>query len=74
MNSTYAHFLYRGLLTGKVKRGVRPNEGRLGFVADNASTLRGLGGDAYTEWTKFSNKDFDIVETVEEIATAKGMC
>ena len=64
--------IFRGLLTGKIKRGVRPKEGRLGFVADNSKVFQQRSSGAYPDWQGFSDKDFDIVEAAEEIAKTKG--
>ncbi|KAK3773999.1 hypothetical protein RRG08_030081 [Elysia crispata] len=60
-----------GLLTGKVKRGLKPKEGRLAHVAES-KWLKGRGGEAFPQWTRFSDKDFDVLETTEEIAKEKG--
>lgn len=62
-----------GFLTGKFKRGVKPSEGqgRLGYVA-NSNQLRGRVGGAFPLWSKFTDKDFNILETAEEIAKQKG--
>ncbi|CAG5122222.1 unnamed protein product [Candidula unifasciata] len=49
-----------GLLTGKVKRGVQPTEGRIGWAAQ-----RGGRGN-------FTDKTFDIVEAAEAIAKSRG--
>ncbi|RUS83237.1 hypothetical protein EGW08_009001 [Elysia chlorotica] len=63
--------LKAGLLTGKVRRGVSPSEGRLAHVAQSG-VARGRGGEAFPEWTGFSDKDFDVLEAAEEIARQKG--
>ncbi|BFZ18590.1 hypothetical protein BsWGS_21628 [Bradybaena similaris] len=52
-----------GLLTGKVKRGVKPSEGRLGWAAQNAGNQT---------WNSFTDKTFDIVEAAEAIAKSRG--
>ncbi|BFZ18595.1 hypothetical protein BsWGS_21634 [Bradybaena similaris] len=53
-----------GLLTGKVKRGVKPTEGRLGSVAEGT----GIAMQAAPHWSTFDDKTFDIIDTVEAIA------
>ena len=63
--------IFSGLLTGKVKRGLKPKEGRLAHVAES-KWLKGRGGEAFPQWTRFSDKDFDVLETTEEIAKEKG--
>ncbi|CAG5122223.1 unnamed protein product [Candidula unifasciata] len=50
-----------GLLAGKVKRGVQPSDGRLGWAAQQG----GRGN-------QFTDKTFDIVEAAETIAKTRG--
>ncbi|CAG5121739.1 unnamed protein product [Candidula unifasciata] len=57
-----------GLLTGKVKRGVKPTEGRLGSVAANTA----IPMQAAPHWSTFNDQTFDIIETVEAIAKKRG--
>uniref|UniRef100_A0A0B7BGH6 NADP-dependent oxidoreductase domain-containing protein n=1 Tax=Arion vulgaris TaxID=1028688 RepID=A0A0B7BGH6_9EUPU len=57
-----------GLLTGKVKRGVKPTEGRIGWVADNESKVM----ISAPSWKNFNDQTFDIIETIEEIAKSNG--
>ncbi|KAH9488528.1 hypothetical protein Btru_062175 [Bulinus truncatus] len=54
-----------GLLTGKVKRGVKPTEGRLGFVADNENRAM----QAAPSWKTFDDQIFDVIEALQSIAT-----
>ncbi|BFZ05483.1 hypothetical protein BsWGS_08522 [Bradybaena similaris] len=57
-----------GLLTGKVKRGVKPTEGRIGWVAaDEKKKL--FSAPAYST---FDDKTFDIIELTEDIAKKHG--
>ncbi|XP_055862443.1 uncharacterized oxidoreductase YrpG-like [Biomphalaria glabrata] len=53
-----------GLLTGKVKRGQKPTEGRMGWVAEETNKA----SQAAPLWTSFDDKTFDLIETVEAIA------
>ncbi|BFZ18594.1 hypothetical protein BsWGS_21633 [Bradybaena similaris] len=57
-----------GLLTGKVKRGVKPTEGRLGSVAADTA----IAMQAAPHWSTFSEQTFDIIETAEAIAKKRG--
>ncbi|KAH9488527.1 hypothetical protein Btru_062172 [Bulinus truncatus] len=57
-----------GLLTGKVKRGVKPTEGRLGFVADNENRAM----QAAPSWKTFDDQIFDVIEALQSIATKHG--
>ncbi|CAG5121737.1 unnamed protein product [Candidula unifasciata] len=57
-----------GLLTGKVKRGVKPTEGRIGWAAE--SRTRDM--EICPHWSNFNNQTFDVIETVEEIAKQRG--
>ncbi|CAG5122224.1 unnamed protein product [Candidula unifasciata] len=57
-----------GLLTGKVKRGVKPTEGRLASVAASTAKV----SQAAPDWKSFDDKTFDIVDTVEAIAKKRG--
>ncbi|GFS25008.1 4-deoxy-L-erythro-5-hexoseulose uronic acid reductase [Elysia marginata] len=59
-----------GLLTGKVKRGVKPSEGRLGYVANNISP-HGRSFEVFPHYNNFTNKDFDVLETAQAIAEQK---
>ncbi|BFZ18596.1 hypothetical protein BsWGS_21635 [Bradybaena similaris] len=54
-----------GLLTGDVKRGVKPTVGRLGSVA--AGTGRAMASSA-PHWSTFTDKTFDILDTLAAIA------
>ncbi|CAG5121734.1 unnamed protein product [Candidula unifasciata] len=53
-----------GFLTGKVKRGVKPAEGRIGWVADDESRAK----EATPLWKQFDDKSFDVLDLVEAIA------
>ncbi|XP_059178411.1 1-deoxyxylulose-5-phosphate synthase YajO-like [Physella acuta] len=53
-----------GLLTGKVKRGQKPEEGRMAWVAENESRA----SQAAPAWTSFDDKTFDLIEAGEAIA------
>jgi aryl-alcohol dehydrogenase-like predicted oxidoreductase len=57
-----------GLLTGKVKRGEKPVEGRLAAVA--ASTA--IAQEASPHWSSFGDKTFDIIDVAQAIADKKG--
>ncbi|CAL1534394.1 unnamed protein product [Lymnaea stagnalis] len=52
-----------GLLTGKIKRGVKPAEGRLAWVADDENKK----SQAAPLWTSFDDKTFDLIEAAEAI-------
>ncbi|CAL1534393.1 unnamed protein product [Lymnaea stagnalis] len=52
-----------GLLTGKVKRGVKPAEGRLAWVAEDKSRVR----QSAPLWSEFDDKTFDLIEAAEAI-------
>ncbi|KAH9502885.1 hypothetical protein Btru_074718 [Bulinus truncatus] len=53
-----------GLLTGKVKRGQKPQEGRMAWVADDEKKA----SQAAPLWTKFDEKTFNLIDAVEAIA------
>ncbi|CAG5127534.1 unnamed protein product [Candidula unifasciata] len=53
-----------GFLTGKVKRGQKPTEGRLGWVAENETKAM----QSAPSWKWFDEKSFDVLEAVEAIA------
>jgi aryl-alcohol dehydrogenase-like predicted oxidoreductase len=57
-----------GLLTGKVKRGVKPTEGRLAAVADKTA----IAMEAAPHWDTFDSKTFDILDVVTEISEKRG--
>uniref|UniRef100_A0A0B7BNS6 NADP-dependent oxidoreductase domain-containing protein n=2 Tax=Arion vulgaris TaxID=1028688 RepID=A0A0B7BNS6_9EUPU len=57
-----------GLLTGKVKRGIKPTEGRIGYVAEEKSRAN----PASPHWSTFNDKTFDIIDTAEAIAKKHG--
>ncbi|BFZ05485.1 hypothetical protein BsWGS_08523 [Bradybaena similaris] len=57
-----------GLLSGKVKRGVKPTEGRLGWVANNENRAM----EAVPNWKNLEDKTFDVIEAAEEIAKKHG--
>ncbi|BFZ18598.1 hypothetical protein BsWGS_21636 [Bradybaena similaris] len=53
-----------GFLTGKVKRGEKPTEGRIGWVAENESKAM----QSAPSWKSFDQKSFDVLDAVEAIA------
>ncbi|XP_055861249.1 1-deoxyxylulose-5-phosphate synthase YajO-like isoform X1 [Biomphalaria glabrata] len=57
-----------GLLTGKVKRGVKPTEGRLAFVADNENKAI----QAAPSWKTFDDQIFDVIDALQAIANKYG--
>ncbi|BFZ18593.1 hypothetical protein BsWGS_21632 [Bradybaena similaris] len=57
-----------GLLTGKVRRGVQPTEGRLAAVAQSVAVV----GEAAPHWSSFDEKTFNIIDTLETIAKSRG--
>jgi aryl-alcohol dehydrogenase-like predicted oxidoreductase len=57
-----------GLLTGKIRRGVKPAEGRIGWVADNES--KAMQSAPY--WKTLDDKIFDVVEAAEAIGKKHG--
>lgn len=61
-------YCFSGLLTGKVKRGQKPTEGRMGWVAEETNKA----SQAAPLWTSFDDKTFDLIETVEAIAKEHG--
>ncbi|XP_059142377.1 uncharacterized oxidoreductase YrpG-like [Physella acuta] len=54
-----------GLLSGKVKRGQRPTEGRLSWVADD---LASRACQCAPSWASFGDQTFDLLEAGEAIA------
>ena len=61
-------FLSSGLLTGKMKRGEKPTEGRVGWVAqDEQQSVQ-----SHPLWRTLPEKMFDIVDTAEAIGKTKG--
>lgn len=61
---TLTSMLHRGLLAGKVKRGVKPTEGRMGWAANDTP----VQPEVCPPWTSLDDKIFNIVETAETIA------
>jgi hypothetical protein len=59
--------IFRGLLTGKYKRNVKPTEGRIAFMLNNALLKKFM-----PRYLSFDDKTFDIIETAESIAKQKG--
>ncbi|KAH9488526.1 Aldo-keto reductase dtxS3 [Bulinus truncatus] len=57
-----------GLLTGKVQRGVKPIEGRMGFVADNENKAM----QAAPLWKTLDDKIFDVIDALQNIAAKHG--
>ncbi|KAK3750660.1 hypothetical protein RRG08_005512 [Elysia crispata] len=57
-----------GLLTGKVKRGEKPTEGRVGWVAQDAR--RGM--QSHPLWSAMPDKVFDIIDSAEAIGKKHG--
>ncbi|CAL1536768.1 unnamed protein product [Lymnaea stagnalis] len=57
-----------GLLTGKVKRGVGPTEGRLGWAAENAKKRN----QSAATTLGLTDRAFDIIEAAEAIGKTKG--
>ncbi|XP_059165920.1 1-deoxyxylulose-5-phosphate synthase YajO-like [Physella acuta] len=57
-----------GLLSGKVKRGQKPEEGRMAWVAENESRAN----QAVPAWTRLDDKTFDLIEAGEAIAKKYG--
>lgn len=53
-----------GLLAGKIKRGQKPTEGRLGWVAGDESKEM----QSAPNWKKLDDKTFDLLEALEAIA------
>ncbi|CAL1538330.1 unnamed protein product, partial [Lymnaea stagnalis] len=53
-----------GLLTGKVKRGAKPTEGRLAWVAGDEKKSSQIA----PAWTTLDDKTFDVIEALEAIA------
>ncbi|CAG5121736.1 unnamed protein product [Candidula unifasciata] len=53
-----------GFLTGKVKRGLKPTEGRIGWVADNETKAK----ENAPLWKSFDDKSFDVLDVAEAIA------
>ena len=64
---------YRGMLTGKYKRGVRPNpkEGRIGVVAQDESKAMQIA----PAWSQYDQNDeyWKLVEGMEKIAKDTGL-
>jgi aryl-alcohol dehydrogenase-like predicted oxidoreductase len=58
-----------GLLTGKVKRGEKPTEGRLGAVANDPNFKV---GEATPHWRTFDDKTFNIIDTLLAISEKRG--
>ncbi|CAL1534392.1 unnamed protein product, partial [Lymnaea stagnalis] len=52
-----------GLLTGKVRRGLKPAEGRLAWVAEDKTRVR----QSAPLWSEFDDKTFDLIEAAEAI-------
>lgn len=57
-----------GLLTGKVKRGQRPSEGRLAWVAEDESRSM----QSHPVWHQIPDKMFDVVDLAEKIGKHHG--
>lgn len=57
-----------GLLTGKVKRDLRPTEGRLGWVAQDESRKTQAGPG----WSSLPAKIFDVINKAEAIGNKHG--
>ncbi|RUS82278.1 hypothetical protein EGW08_009956, partial [Elysia chlorotica] len=59
---------FRGLLTGKVKRGEKPTQGRLGWVAEDAK--RNM--QSHPLWSAMPDRVFDTIEAAEAIGKVHG--
>uniref|UniRef100_A0A0B7A912 NADP-dependent oxidoreductase domain-containing protein n=1 Tax=Arion vulgaris TaxID=1028688 RepID=A0A0B7A912_9EUPU len=57
-----------GLLSGKVKRGVKPTEGRIGWIAGNEQKKL----HSAPAFSTLDDKTFDVIELVEAIAKTHG--
>jgi aryl-alcohol dehydrogenase-like predicted oxidoreductase len=57
-----------GVLTGKIKRGVKPTEGRIGWVADNKARAM----PSWPDWKTFDDKTYDVIEAAEIIGRKHG--
>ena len=57
-----------GLLTGKVKRGEKPSEGRLGWVAQDERRTK----QSHPLWRAVPEKVFDIIDKAEAIGKTHG--
>ncbi|RUS88891.1 hypothetical protein EGW08_003330, partial [Elysia chlorotica] len=58
-----------GVLTGKVRRGQRPTEGRLGWTADDQRRT----AQASPFWGNLSDRVFDTIDVAEAIGRRHGM-
>ncbi|RUS81893.1 hypothetical protein EGW08_010363 [Elysia chlorotica] len=57
-----------GLLAGRVRRGQKPTEGRLGWVAHSQTRK----GEAHPHWEDTSDQIFDLIELAIEIGKKHG--